>query len=178
MRLAYPARSMVLMVVLCLSWTATLAETKPKASAAQTEEWLNQHIVAWDDSTRLKVETKDCRMQVTSKTQDRLINFKGTLFPIEIIAKGSSDDAFVRIRVKDRYTGNYGMQRSCSSNNQWCRENENKWSYLSYQDFRITHVRDYVTNSKGQNVDKATQLKSALEHYSKLCNAKAYNFRF
>lgn len=156
-----------------------LAETKTtKATKAQTEVWLNQHIVAWDDSKRVKVNTSNCKLHIESQKNSTVMNFKGILFPIEIIAKDRSQDPFIRVRFKDRYSGNYGFDKKCNSSNSNCQKNIGKWSPVSYYDFRITNVVQYVGRDEDLNVHKAKKLNRALTHYAKLCNAKEYNFTF
>ena len=94
-----------------LPWTANAAQL-PKASKAQIEHWLEEHIVAWDDSDRMTVDAKDCSITIKTKTRARVINLAGVLKPIEIIRYGSDSDAMVRVRLKSRYSGDYGLERN------------------------------------------------------------------
>lgn len=172
--------SLLLMLVIALFSQVVMAqqEKKHKANQSETENWLSQHIVAWDDSKKLVVEVNDCTMKVKTANRASVINFNGVLFPVEIIAKGKSQDPYIRLRVKDRYSGDYGMMKECSSENAWCKKNIGKWTPLSYIDYRISNVVHYIGRDEDLNVDKAEILRDALEHYARLCNASEYNYYF
>lgn len=150
-----------------------------KATKAQTEEWLEQHIQAWDDGKRIFVTAKDCKLQFKTKDTSSIINMSGVLFPIEVLAIGSSRSPKVRVRVKDRYTGDYGMIKECPNNtNRVCENSSQKWKPLSYYDLTITHVLEYFDRNEDLNDDKARSLRSALSHYAQLCGAKEYEYSF
>jgi hypothetical protein len=153
-------------------------EKSTLASKQQTEMWLQQAIVAWDDDDKLSVKADVCKLYVKTKRKSTIMNFEGILFPIEVIAKGNSHNPYVRIRFKNRYSGDYGMERECNVDNDYCRKNIGKWSPVSYYDFNITHVTQYRGRDEDLNIDKSGQLKNALQHYAKLCNATDYNFHF
>lgn len=153
-------------------------EPLPRATKSQASEWIAQHAVAWDEYTKLVVEIDDCRLQVLRENKSTIMNFSGVLFPIEIIAKGSSKDPYVRVRFKDRYSGDYGMEKECNASNSFCRDNIGKWSPLSFFDFTITSVTDYIGRDNDINIAKASQLSKALNYYARTCNATDYNFRF
>lgn len=159
-----------------VAWAAD--EERTEATQAQTEDWLTEHIVAWDDSTKLRVRSEDCSLNVLTKNRSTVINFAGVLFPIEIIRLGNTKDAFVRVRVKRRYSGDFSMQRSCGASNEWCEKNVEKWSPVSYHDFRVSHVTAYSGTSENINVDKASELRSAMKHYALLCGTTEYDYHF
>ena len=150
----------------------------PKATKQQVSDWLSQHIVAWDEKRKLTVTGNDCRLQIMLNNKSSIINFSGILFPVEVIRKDNSNDAFVRVRFKDRYSGDYGMERECNKENNFCQDNKVKWSPLSYIDFTVTHVNKYSGPSLNLNITKSARLARALTHYAKLCNAADYNFSF
>ena len=161
-----------------LPWTANAAQL-PKASKAQIEHWLEEHIVAWDDSDRMTVDAKDCSITIKTKTRARVINLAGVLKPIEIIRYGSDSDAMVRVRLKSRYSGDYGLEKECSTSNEWCQQNVGKWAPLARHDFRVSHVRAYSKSGiEHYNTSKADRLKDAIDHYADLCGATEYDFTF
>lgn len=150
----------------------------PKATKQQVSDWLTQHIVAWDENTKLVVEGNNCRLQILRNNRSAIMNFKGILFPVEVIRKGNSNDAYVRVRFKDRYSGDFGMERECNQQNNFCQENIGKWSPLSFFDFTVTHVNKYSGPNLSLNITKANRLAGAITHYAKLCNATDYSFTF
>jgi hypothetical protein len=150
----------------------------PKATKQQISDWLSQHIVAWDENTKLTVDGNDCRLQIMRNNRSAIMNFNGILFPVEVIRKGNSNDAFVRVRFKERYSGDYGMERECNQQNNFCQDNIGKWSPLSYYDFTVTNVSKYSGPILDLNITKSNRLARALSHYARLCNATDYNFTF
>lgn len=158
------------------AWAAE--EERPEATQAQTEDWLSEHIVAWDDATKLRVDAKDCSVQVLEKSLSTVINFAGVLFPVEVLRFDGTNDAFVRVRVKKRYSGDYSMQRRCGQSNEWCEQNVEKWSPVSYYDFRVSSVTAYSGSANNINIDKADELRRAFRHYALLCGSTEEDYRF
>ncbi len=150
----------------------------PKANKIQIAEWIAQHAVAWDEDTKLEITGDDCRLQINRDNTSSIMNFSGILFPVEIIAKDNSKHAYVRVRFKDRYSGDYGMKKACNTQNEFCKKNIGKWSPISYFDFKVTDVVNYIGMDRDLNHSKSRSLARALTHYAKLCNAKDYEFTF
>lgn len=166
--------------VLSSAALANVAEkSKNKATKAQTEEWIEQHIQAWDDDKKIFVTAKDCKIQFVTKDTSSIINMAGLLFPIEVIAIGNSRSPIVRVRVKDRYTGDYGMKKECPNNSDLiCENSSQKWEPLSYYDLTITHVLEYFGRDENLNDRKASSLRNAISHYAQICGAKEYEYSF
>ena len=144
---------------------------KEDPTKAQTEEWLREHIEAWNDS-EVHVTVKDCRIMVLDKPRERteIVDLRGLLLPIEVIRVNNGNDATLRLRVKQKHTGTYSMFRKCSAENSYCAEPTGKFQSLPYVDLSVTSVRDFVPG-RHTDVDKSQRLERALEHYSKLCGA-------
>jgi hypothetical protein len=158
--------------------TPSVASTK-KPNKKQTEEWIVQHVQAWDDRNAISVEAKDCRIIVSTSNSSSLINMEGLLFPIEVLSLDRSTSPTVRLRVKDRYSGDYGMIKKCPSNETVnCKNSKHKWKPLSYQDLNITGYVEYFGRDEGVNNTKAKSLVSALSHYAKLCGAAEFSYSF
>lgn len=159
--------------------TEAAKKSTNKATKSQTEEWIEQHIQAWDDDKKIFVTANDCKLQFKTKDTSSIINMAGVLFPIEVIAIGNSRSPRVRVRVKDRYTGDYGMIKECPNNsNRVCENSSQKWQPLSYYDLTITHVLEYFDRDEDLNDGKARSLRNALSHYAQLCGAKEYEYSF
>lgn len=157
---------------------AQAEKTTNKASMEQTEAWMEQHIQAWDDNTRVEVEAQDCKLKIFTHKTASVVNMKGLLFPIEVLAINDRSPR-VRIRVKDRYTGDYGVTKECPNNAaRLCKNSDEKWSPLSYYDFTITHELEYFGRDEDLNKRKATSLRNALNHYANLCGAKEWQYSF
>jgi hypothetical protein len=151
-----------------------VAETpkRPPPTRAQTEEWLKQHIEAWNDAP-VSVSVRDCRILITDRQKERseIVDLKGLLLPVEIIRDGAHpSDATVRLRVKDKASGTYSMFRACTSQNRYCAEPTGKFQSQPWVDLIVTHVSDFIPG-RNLDVDKATRLERALEHYANLCGA-------
>lgn len=176
---AFINKAAVLVFALMSAEFVFAAKTTNKATIAETEEWIEQHVQAWDDSKRIFVEAKNCKLQVYTKRQTLIVDMKGVLFPIEVVAYERDRSPRVRLRVKNRYSGDYGMVRECpNSSSAICKNSNEKWQPLSYYDFTITHVLEYFGRDEDLNDRKASSLKNALNHYANLCGAKAYEYSF
>lgn len=150
----------------------------PKASKAQISDWIAQHAVAWDEDKKLVITGEDCRLRINRDNTSSIMNLSGILFPVEIIAKPNSKHAYVRVRFKERYSGDYGMQKACNAQNDFCEKNIGKWSPISYFDFKVSDVVNYIGMDRDLNHTKSRQLARAITHYAKLCNATDYEFTF
>jgi hypothetical protein len=150
----------------------------PKATKSQISDWIAQHAVAWDEGTKLEISSDDCRLQINRDNTNSIMNFSGILFPVEIIAKQNSKHPYVRVRFKDRYSGDYGMKKACNAQNDFCKKNVGKWSPISYFDFKVTDVVNYIGMDRDLNHSKSRSLARALTHYARLCNATDYEFTF
>ena len=161
-----------LLLVIVVMFSFNVEASKPKATKAQTEQWLDRYIQVWDDNKRIYVETEDCKIQIKTKSNSTLLNMKGLLFPVEILSVNRSSSPSVRVRFVNRYSGDYAMDKQCKSDNLYCDNYAGKWNAVSYYDFNITHWVDYVGRDEDLSVKKASKLKAGLEHYAKLCGAK------
>ncbi len=150
----------------------------PKASKSQIAEWISQHVVAWDEATKLTANSDQCRLQILRNNKSTIMNFSGVLFPIEVFAKKNTNNAYVRVRFKDRYSGDYGMERVCNKENNFCKDNIGKWSPVSFYDFTVTDIRAYEGRNNDINIKKSRKLARALTHFARLCNSTDYNFTF
>lgn len=142
---------------------------------AQTEEWLREHIEAWNEAD-IHVTAKDCRIAVLDKPRERteIIDLNGLLLPIEIIDLGrpvGDSNVTVRLRVKQKHSGRFSMFRSCNAANGFCADSTGKFHNQPFIDFTITSVRDYSSSSRSTNLTKAERLERALDHYARLCGA-------
>ncbi|MBZ4332338.1 MULTISPECIES: hypothetical protein [unclassified Corallococcus] len=144
---------------------------KVDPTAAQTEEWLREHIEAWNDS-EVHVTVKDCRIMVLDKPRERteIVDLRGLLLPIEVIRLDNGKDATLRLRVKQKHTGTYSMFRKCGPENRYCAEPTGKFQSLPYVDLTVTSVTDFISGRRTDE-DKSLRLERALEHYSRLCGA-------
>jgi hypothetical protein len=161
--------------------TTTLAQTAPAPTAAptgkkpdptkqQTEEWLREHVEAWNHGD-ITVTVKDCRVLVqdTDRQRSEIVDLKGLILPIEVISL-TGPDATIRLRVKQKHTGTYAMYRSCDASNRYCQEPTGKFQAMPWIDLTVTAVRDFLPGRRTTD-DKAVRLEAALEHYARLCGA-------
>lgn len=143
---------------------------KPDPTKQQTEEWLREHVEAWNHG-EITVTVKDCRVLVqdTDRQRSEILDLKGLILPIEVIAL-SGPDATIRLRVKQKHSGTYAMYRSCDASNRYCQEPTGKFQAMPWIDLTITHVRDFLPGRRTTD-DKSVRLERALEHYARLCGA-------
>lgn len=148
------------------------ASGKPEPTKEQTEEWLKQHIEAWNEGN-IEVLVKDCRIVVDDRKRSRseVINLRGLLLPIEVIRLPDSSDATFRLRVRDKHSGTYAMFRNCDEQNRFCKDATGKFQGLPWVDLTVTSVRDFLPNSYSTDSTKVARMVRALELYSRLCGA-------
>ena len=89
--------------------------------------------------------------------------------PVELERLDS--DVTIRLRVKQKHSGNYAMYRECNAENRFCAEPTGKFQTAAYVDLTITSVRDYANASRTTNIDKARRLTRAIDHYARQCGA-------
>lgn len=157
--------------LIALPADAQSSRKKAPPTKSQTEEWLREHIEAWNDG-EIHVTVKECRIVVLDQARKRteIVALRGLLLPIEVIRLNASRNATFRLRVAQKHSGTFAMYRVCNDANRNCQDPTGKFHGMPWMDLTVTSVDDFVPG-RDTDVLKVRRLEKALEHYSNLCGA-------